>query len=92
MARRPLDIWADPVSMAKIRRRFSYAFGPAPVSTDREDWYRPVLTPHEYEGPFRIGAIGFTPFGRVVAQSPEPGAEIEPGLTCLLTLGREGQP
>ena len=30
--------------------------------------------------------------GRVVAQSPEPGAEIEPGLTCLLTLGREGQP
>ncbi|HEY8232315.1 MAG TPA: penicillin-binding transpeptidase domain-containing protein [Vicinamibacteria bacterium] len=30
--------------------------------------------------------------GSVVAQSPEPGAEIEPGLTCLLTLGREGQP
>jgi cell division protein FtsI (penicillin-binding protein 3) len=27
--------------------------------------------------------------GRVVAQSPDPGAEIEPGLTCLLTLGRE---
>ena len=27
--------------------------------------------------------------GQVVAQSPEPGAEIEPGLTCLLTLGRE---
>jgi cell division protein FtsI (penicillin-binding protein 3) len=27
--------------------------------------------------------------GQVVAQTPEPGAEIEPGLTCLLTLGRE---
>lgn len=27
--------------------------------------------------------------GQVVAQVPEPGAEIEPGLTCLLTLGRE---
>ena len=27
--------------------------------------------------------------GQVIAQSPEPGAEIEPGLTCLLTLGRE---
>jgi cell division protein FtsI (penicillin-binding protein 3) len=27
--------------------------------------------------------------GQVVAQAPEPGAEIEPGLTCLLTLGRE---
>jgi cell division protein FtsI (penicillin-binding protein 3) len=27
--------------------------------------------------------------GQVVAQSPEPGSEIEPGLTCVLTLGRE---
>jgi beta-lactam-binding protein with PASTA domain len=27
--------------------------------------------------------------GPVIAQLPEPGAEIEPGLTCLLTLGRE---
>jgi cell division protein FtsI (penicillin-binding protein 3) len=27
--------------------------------------------------------------GHVVAQSPEPGAEIEPGNTCVLTLGRE---
>jgi cell division protein FtsI (penicillin-binding protein 3) len=27
--------------------------------------------------------------GQVIAQSPEPGAEIEPGNTCLLTLGRE---
>ena len=27
--------------------------------------------------------------GQVIAQSPEPGSEIEPGLTCLLTLGRE---
>jgi len=27
--------------------------------------------------------------GHVVAQDPAPGAEIEPGLTCLLTLGRE---
>jgi len=27
--------------------------------------------------------------GHVVAQSPEPGTEIEPGNTCVLTLGRE---
>jgi membrane peptidoglycan carboxypeptidase len=27
--------------------------------------------------------------GLVVAQSPEPGAEIEPGNTCVLTLGRQ---
>jgi cell division protein FtsI (penicillin-binding protein 3) len=27
--------------------------------------------------------------GQVIAQTPEPGAEIESGLTCLLTLGRE---
>jgi cell division protein FtsI (penicillin-binding protein 3) len=27
--------------------------------------------------------------GQVVVQSPEPGTEIEPGNTCVLTLGRE---
>ncbi len=27
--------------------------------------------------------------GQVIAQSPPPGAEIEPGLTCRLTLGQE---
>jgi hypothetical protein len=27
--------------------------------------------------------------GHVVVQSPEPGAEIEPGNTCVLTLGRK---
>jgi cell division protein FtsI (penicillin-binding protein 3) len=27
--------------------------------------------------------------GRVLEQSPAPGAEIEPGNTCVLTLGRE---
>jgi cell division protein FtsI (penicillin-binding protein 3) len=30
--------------------------------------------------------------GRVVAQAPEPGAEIEAGNTCVLTLGREEAP
>jgi cell division protein FtsI (penicillin-binding protein 3) len=30
--------------------------------------------------------------GQVVAQTPEPGVEIEPGNTCVLTLGREGRP
>ena len=30
--------------------------------------------------------------GHVVDQSPGPGAEIEPGNTCVLTLGREAQP
>jgi beta-lactam-binding protein with PASTA domain len=28
--------------------------------------------------------------GHVVAQSPDPGTEIEPGNTCVLTLGPEG--
>ena len=37
-----------------------------------------------YRGACRIVALG-----PVMAQSPEPGAVIEPGLTCVLTLGRE---
>jgi hypothetical protein len=30
--------------------------------------------------------------GRVVAQSPQPGAEIESGASCVLTLSREARP
>ncbi len=30
--------------------------------------------------------------GQVIAQAPEPGSEVEPGVTCVLTLGRGGQP
>ena len=30
--------------------------------------------------------------GHVVGQTPAPGAEIEPGNTCVLTLAREGRP
>ena len=30
--------------------------------------------------------------GRVVTQSPEPGAELEAGMTCLLTLSRSAAP
>jgi membrane peptidoglycan carboxypeptidase len=30
--------------------------------------------------------------GRVVAQEPAPGTEIEPGMTCVLTLSREDAP
>jgi beta-lactam-binding protein with PASTA domain len=30
--------------------------------------------------------------GQVIAQAPLPGTEIEPGVTCVLTLGKGGQP
>jgi cell division protein FtsI (penicillin-binding protein 3) len=30
--------------------------------------------------------------GQVVAQEPDPGTEIEPGATCVLTLGHGGEP
>jgi beta-lactam-binding protein with PASTA domain len=30
--------------------------------------------------------------GEVLEQSPAPGTEIEPGLTCVLVLGRAGEP
>ena len=30
--------------------------------------------------------------GQVVAQAPEPGSEIEPGVTCVLTLGKGSEP
>ncbi len=62
LRRKPIDIWADPKTLAEIKSRFAYAFGPPPSGSDRGDWYRPVLTANEYQGPFRIGPIDIVPF------------------------------
>jgi cell division protein FtsI (penicillin-binding protein 3) len=37
-------------------------------------------------------AVELSGWGRVVAQSPAPGTEIEAGMTCVLTLSREPIP
>lgn len=59
LMRRPLDVFADPPTLAELDRRFSYAF--VPPRPD-EGWFRPVLNPLPIEGPFEAAGMPVVPF------------------------------
>lgn len=54
---RRMPIYADAETLARMRRRFSYAFEQAPGSP-----YPAVLEPHEIAGPFVLGGMVVVPF------------------------------
>lgn len=57
----PLDIYADPETLATIRQRFGYVFDPLPDGVDF--YYKPVLLPHELtdrQG-FAVGGLSILP-------------------------------
>lgn len=56
----PLDAYADAATLAELTTRFGYVF--APYDSAKPLFYRPCLTPHEIDGPLRLGAIDITPF------------------------------
>jgi phosphoribosyl 1,2-cyclic phosphate phosphodiesterase len=56
----PLDAWGGAETMATIERRFDYVFEPYPH--ERPRFFRPCLTSHVADGPFRIGEIDIVPF------------------------------
>lgn len=51
----PIDAYADPQTMEIIRDRFAYIF--VPYGDKKPEFWRPCLTPHVIDGPFRIGDI-----------------------------------
>lgn len=57
LRRGKLPIHASPATMQALRRVFSYAFGPEPVSVGYFD-----PEPHEFSGPFNIGPLEVVPF------------------------------
>ena len=58
----PLDVWADPPTIAEIKRRFGYAFDPP--RTNEGIWFAPSLVARPIEGSFSVGALGVTPFAQ----------------------------
>ena len=74
----PLDIWADPDTLAEANRRFGYAFNP-PRHVDGI-WYAPSLRARELTRPTAIGAITVVPFRQ------EHGGDRDP--TLGLRFGR----
>jgi cell division protein FtsI (penicillin-binding protein 3) len=87
-----------PLATEALLSRAAYR-APAPAAPEAEPVDEPGRMPDLRGQPAREAAIaaarrGLTVelrgSGRVVAQTPDPGAEIEAGLTCVLTLSRDG--
>ena len=54
--RGPIDLFGNAFTMENIRTRFGYTLMPAtPV------WDKPVLVPHDVDGPFSLGTTAVTP-------------------------------
>jgi phosphoribosyl 1,2-cyclic phosphate phosphodiesterase len=58
MQQRPVDIYADPVTLATLTKNFSYIFH----GVGEGEYYKPSVIAHEITGTFQVGAIGITPF------------------------------
>jgi phosphoribosyl 1,2-cyclic phosphate phosphodiesterase len=59
----PLDIYADPLTLAQIEQRFDYVLTPLdPAGYAGMPFYKPLLVAHPIDGPFRIGALDVVPF------------------------------
>jgi phosphoribosyl 1,2-cyclic phosphate phosphodiesterase len=59
LMRRPIPLYAQPVTMQEIRKRFDYVVQPV----DKLDsFYKPMVVPHEMHGAFEIAGIPIVPF------------------------------
>jgi phosphoribosyl 1,2-cyclic phosphate phosphodiesterase len=52
----PMDVYADAATMARLHRRFAYAFEQLPGSP-----YPEIATVHTIDGPFRLGGLEVRP-------------------------------
>jgi phosphoribosyl 1,2-cyclic phosphate phosphodiesterase len=60
LIRKPLPVYATAQTLAQIRERFGYVFGPVPDPA-KVGFYKPVLEPHEIDGPFTAAGLVVTP-------------------------------
>jgi phosphoribosyl 1,2-cyclic phosphate phosphodiesterase len=57
LMKKPIDIYADPMTLKELEERFPYIF-----LGSRDNFYKPMVVPHRIEGNFRIGNIAIMPF------------------------------
>lgn len=59
LIKKPVDVYADPKTMAELEERFDYVFRGSKVPGE---FYKPSIVPHVIDGPFQIGGIRITPY------------------------------
>jgi phosphoribosyl 1,2-cyclic phosphate phosphodiesterase len=57
---RPIDIYADKITLAELTQKFAYVFH----STGPKNYYRPVAAAHEIDSPFNVGCINVMSFAQ----------------------------
>ncbi len=70
----PIDCYGHADVLGAIEERFSYAFQP----WSGRGFWRPMLTPHHIDGPFRIGNLEVAPFEQIHARQPSWGYRFGP--------------
>lgn len=71
--RGPLDGWLDARTFGVLGKRFDYIFRSPPGSL-----YPPIVRPHIFDGPFRIGDIDVVPFVQDHGGIPSNGLRFGP--------------
>jgi len=61
LTNKPIDIYAGPMTLAELMRRFGYIFHGGPGNADG-NFYKPSALAHEISGPFKLGDTLITPF------------------------------
>ncbi len=56
LTKKPIDIYADALTMEELKHRFSYVFD------STEKFYKPSIKPHLIDGPFSVGGVSIVPF------------------------------
>jgi phosphoribosyl 1,2-cyclic phosphate phosphodiesterase len=60
LMQKPVDIFADAMTLNELTNRFDYIFRGAAAG----NFYKPSVTPHEISGPFAAGDIAVLPFSQ----------------------------
>jgi phosphoribosyl 1,2-cyclic phosphate phosphodiesterase len=58
LTQKPVDVYADPVTLAELTVKFPYIFN----GTGMDDFYKPSVSSHEISGAFAVGEIHVVPF------------------------------
>ncbi|MFA4993828.1 MAG: MBL fold metallo-hydrolase [Bdellovibrionales bacterium] len=58
LTQKPIDIYADSMTLLELNNRFGYIFRGA----GKGNFFKPSVTPHDISGAFKVGNIGVLPF------------------------------
>jgi phosphoribosyl 1,2-cyclic phosphate phosphodiesterase len=59
---KPVELYADPVTLAELKERFAYVFR---CSSNKSNFYKPAVHARELHGPFSVNTLNVIPFDQI---------------------------